>query len=202
MYLPAHFTETDPAAIAELVAAHPLATLVAQGTAGLVANHLPLILHQGALIGHVARANPLHELLAEDAPVLAIFQGPEGYVSANDYPSKARTHEQVPTWNYQVVHIHGSIRFQHDANACRAAAALLTRRMETAVNGARAWRMSDAPRAYMERMVAGIVALRIEITQVAAKFKLSQNKSPEDRQGAAAGLAARGAGAVARQIKP
>lgn len=202
MYLPAHFAEADPATIAGLVAEHPLATLVASGPEGIVANHLPLILHQGALVGHVARANSLHEILAQGAPVLAIFQGPEGYVSANDYPSKARTHEQVPTWNYQVVHVHGAITFQHDTNACRAAAALLTRRMETRVNGPAAWRMSDAPHDYMERMVANIVALRIDITRVVAKFKLSQNKDPEDRNGAAAGLAKRGAGSLAARIKP
>jgi len=202
MYSPPHFTETDPSRIAELVAAHPLATLVATGPEGLVANHLPLLLHMGALVGHVARANPLHALLSQGAEVLAIFQGPQGYVSANDYPSKARTHQQVPTWNYQVVHVHGRITFQHDAAACRAAAALLTRQMETAVNGARAWRMSDAPRDYMEGMVANIVALRIEITRVQAKSKLSQNKEAEDRLGAANGVAARGAGVLAGRMQP
>jgi transcriptional regulator len=201
MYLPDAFVETDEGAIAQLVADCPLACVVAMTGQGLAANHLPLVLHRGALIGHVARANDLHHLLPQGADVLAVFQGGQGYVSANDYPSKAQTHRQVPTWNYEVVHIHGTIHFQHDPAACRAAVALLTRRMETAVNGARAWRMSDAPRDYMEGMVANIVAFRIDIARVQAKSKLSQNKETPDRAGAAQGLAARGAGALAARIK-
>lgn len=201
MYTPDAFATTDQEAIAQLVGECPLACVVAMTAQGFVANHLPLMLHRGALVGHVARANDIHRLLAPGAGVLTVFQGGQGYVSANDYPSKALTHRQVPTWNYEVVHVHGTISFQHDPATCRAAVALLTRRMETAVNGAKAWRMTDAPRDYMETMVANIVALRIDIARVQAKSKLSQNKDAADRAGVADGLSARGAAELAARIK-
>jgi len=202
MYCPPHFAESDPARIASTLDAFPLACVIAATPDGLLANHLPLLMHRGALVGHVARANDLHRRIADGHGVLAVFQAGDGYVSANDYPSKAQTHRQVPTWNYAVVHVHGTIHFQHDSRACRAAAGLLTRRMEERANGAAAWRMADAPADYMERMLADIVALRIDITRIQAKSKLSQNKAPTDRAGAAQGLRARGAAGVADRIDP
>lgn len=201
MYLPEHFREVDEAEIAGLIAAAPLACIVAQTAEGLVANHIPLLpAPDGALVGHVARANDMHRLIAEGQEVLAIFRGPEGYVSPNDYPGKADHHRVVPTWNYQVVHVHGTIAFQHDLRARRAAVGLLTRAQERRWNGAHAWRMVDAPADYMEGMLEGIVAFRIDITRRIAKSKLSQNRELRDRQGAAEGLHARGDTALARRM--
>ena len=140
----------------------PLACIVAQTDAGLIANHLPLLTGaDGALVGHVALANDMHRLVADGQEVLVIFRGEDGYVSPNFYPSKAEHHRHVPTWNYQVVHVYGDIRFQHDERAKRAAVGLLTRDHERRVNGDRAWRMADAPADYMTQMLAGIVAFRI-----------------------------------------
>lgn len=201
MYLPEHFHEVDPAEIADLIAAHPLACLVAQTGAGLVANHLPLLAGaQGVLIGHVALANDLHRLLAEGQEVLAIFRGAEGYVSPNHYPSKPEHHRHVPTWNYQVVHVHGAIAFQHDARAKRAAVGLLTRHHERRLNGDAAWRMSDAPPDYMEAMLQAIVAFRIAPHRVVAKSKLGQNRTPRDHAGAVDGVRAAGNPALAQTM--
>ena len=202
MYLPPHFEQTDPAAIAALIEEAPLACLVAQGTGGLLANHLPLLPAPGErLIGHIARANDLHRQLAEGQEVLAIFRGVEGYVSPNDYPSKAEHHRHVPTWNYEVVHVQGRISFQHDEHTKRAAVGLLTRLHERRANGAAAWRMADAPPDYMAMMLDAIVALRIDITGVLAKSKLSQNRAPADLDGAIAGLEARGDSALAGRMR-
>ena len=200
MYIPPHFEEADPEHIAGLIAAAPLATIVAHTADGLVANHIPLIAAPGALIGHVARANDMHRLLAEGQEVLAIFRGVEGYVSPNYYPSKPEHHRHVPTWNYEVAHLHGTIAFQHDDKAKRAAVGLLTRAQERRLNGDAAWRMADAPADYMARMLDGIVAFRITVTRVLAKAKLSQNRDARDRQGAIDGLSADGAAALSARM--
>jgi len=201
MYLPDHFHEVDPAEIQDLIAAHPLACIVAQTGAGLIANHLPLLSDkEGTLIGHVALANDMHRLITEGQEVLAIFRGVDGYISPNDYPGKHEHHRHVPTWNYQVVHIHGEITFQHDARSKRAAVALLTSRHERRRNGDAAWRMSDAPADYIEAMLEAIVALRITVTRTVAKSKLSQNRTPRDHRGAVEGLRSAGNAALADKM--
>ncbi len=202
MYLPAHFEETDAAEVAALMAAFPLACLVAATPEGLVANHLPLLVGpDGALIGHVALANDLHRLVAEGQEVMAVFRGEEAYVSPNLYPSKAVHHRHVPTWNYQAVHVHGPIAFRHDEKAKRAAVGLLTREHERRLNGDAAWRMADAPADYLTGMLANIVAFRIEVRRVIAKAKLSQNRDPADLAGVVESLEARGREAMAARMR-
>ncbi len=202
MYTPAHFKEIDAAEIAGVIAAAPLACIVAQTREGLVANHIPLLAApDGTLIGHVALANDMHRVLDEGHEVLVIFRGDDGYISPNFYPSKAEHHRHVPTWNYQVVHVHGRVTFQHDTQTKRAAVGLLTRNHERRVNGARAWRMADAPADYMETMLGQIVAFRIAVCRVLAKSKLSQNREARDYLGAVAGLQGHGQAAMAARMQ-
>jgi len=201
MYLPEHFREIDAAEIAEVMATAPLACIVAQTDAGLIANHLPLLTGaDGALVGHVALANDMHRLVGDGQEVLVVFRGEHGYVSPNFYPSKAEHHRHVPTWNYQAVHVYGAITFQHDERAKRSAVGLLTRDHERRVNGDRAWRMADAPADYMTEMLASIVAFRITVRKVLAKSKLSQNREPRDYEGAVMGLHASGNDALAERM--
>ena len=185
MYLPADFEQTDATQIAALILAAPLATLVSHAGDALRADHIPLIMTNTKLIGHIAHANDLHRKLEDGAAVLAIFSGANAYITPNSYPSKADTHEVVPTWNYEVAHVHGTIMFLHDRKAKLGAVGLLTKMMETRTNGGDAWRMSDAPADYLNDKLDGIVGFEILITQVLAKSKLSQNKSDADRLGAA-----------------
>lgn len=193
MYIPPHFEEVDAATIASILQEAPLACVVAQTEAGLIANHLPLLqTPNGDFIGHIARANDMHRLLADRQEVLTIFRGDDAYVSPNFYPSKQEHHRHVPTWNYEVVHIYGNITFQHDEQTKRAAVGLLTRSHERRLNGADAWRMADAPRDYMEQMLGEIVAFRIAVTKILAKSKLSQNRESRDYQGAISGLRSSG----------
>jgi transcriptional regulator len=202
VYVPPHFQETRPGAVAALIEAAPLACVVAQTAEGLVANHLPLLAApDGALIGHVALANEMHRVVAEGQEVLAIFRGPDAYVSPNWYPSKAETHRAVPTWNYTVAHLSGTISFQHDDHAKRAAVALLTRAHERRTNGANAWRMADAPADYMTTMLSNIVAFRITVTRVLANAKLSQNREARDFAGVVEGLRAAGQEGVAGEME-
>ncbi len=198
MYLPQHFHEISSDEIAAVIAAAPLACIVAQTDAGLIANHIPLFAAPGGtLIGHVALANDMHRLIAEGQDVLVVFRGDDAYVSPNYYPSKAAHHRHVPTWNYQVVHVYGGISFQHDEHAKRAAVALLTRSHERRVNGAKAWKMADAPADYMDQMLGNIVAFRIAVHRTLAKSKLSQNREARDYQGVIEGLRAGGHDAMA-----
>ncbi len=201
MYLPDHFQEVDPTEIEALIAADPLACIVAQTDAGLVANHLPLLRgKEGEFIGHVALANDMHRLICDGQDVLAIFRGADGYISPNYYPSKSEHHRHVPTWNYQVVHVHGEITFQHDVRSKRAAVGLLTSHNERRLHGDAAWRMSDAPADYMEAMLDAIVAFRIAIRRTIAKSKLSQNREPRDHRGAVESLRIVGKAALAGKM--
>ena len=202
MYIPPHFQEIDPGEITAIIEGAPLACIVAQTAEGLVANHVPLLAApDGTLIGHVALANDMHRLITPGQDVLAIFRGDDAYVSPNFYPTKPEHHRHVPTWNYQVVHIHGSISFQHDTHAKRAAVGLLTRIHERRVNGKAAWRMADAPADYMEQMLGSIVAFRIDVRRTLAKSKLSQNREERDYLGAIAGLRATGHEELAEQME-
>jgi len=202
MYIPPHFHEIDPAEIRAVIEKAPLACVVAQTAEGLVANHIPILpAPDGALIGHVALANDMHRLVADGQEVLAIFRAGDAYVSPNFYPSKPEHHRHVPTWNYQVVHAYGTMAFQHDEQAKRAAVGLLTRTHERRLNGGAAWRMADAPPDYMTQMLAAIVAFRIDVTRVLAKSKLSQNREERDYLGAIAGIRASGREDVAQSME-
>lgn len=166
MYLPPHFAVTDPASLHQLMQAHPLGALITSGELGLDANHLPFEFdadegEHGVLRAHVARNNPLWQEVKEGQEVLVIFRAAEGYISPNWYPSKQAHHKQVPTWNYAVVHAHGRIRVRDDTRFVRRLLATLTRTQEAAES--RPWKMADAPRDYVEAMVAAVVGIEIEI---------------------------------------
>ena len=191
MYNPSHFHITDSAVLQDLIRQHPLGCLVAQTADGLDANHLPFELLQDEdgqlrLLAHVARANPLWQQLGNGAAVLVIFKAQDGYISPNWYPSKHETHEQVPTWNYQVVHAHGTIQIRDDEKFVRGVVGRLTRTHEGRAsdlpgNTFAPWKMSDAAAPYLQKMLGAIVGLDISVQRLEGKFKLSQNKQAADR---------------------
>ena len=190
MYLPRHFEQRDRAALHALMREHPLAALVTSGPDGLTADHVPLELdatagEHGMLVGHVARANPLWQSVA-GKPVLAIFRGPQAYVSPSWYPSKAGTHKVVPTWNYAVVHAHGVLEAVDDAPWLRELVGRLTDRHEAPRPAP--WSVGDAPADYVQTMLRAIVGIRIPIERLVGKWKVSQNRSQADREGVAQGL--------------
>lgn len=202
MYVPEHFHEIDPAAIQEILQAAPLACIVANTDDGLIANHLPLMPgSDGTLIGHVSLNNNMHRLITTDQEAIAIFRSTEAYISPNDYPSKQVHHRHVPTWNYQVVHIYGRLAFSFDEKSKRAAVGLLTQHHEKLTNEQAAWRMADAPKDYMQNMLANIVAFKMTVTRIVAKSKLSQNREAADLQGAITGLERRGHHEIAQQMQ-
>ncbi|MBL0676097.1 FMN-binding negative transcriptional regulator [Aeromonas dhakensis] len=203
MYQPPHFAVTDPERLHQLIRAYPLGALITHGEGGLDANHLPFELdagegEHGILRAHVARNNPLWQEVKDGDEVLVIFRAADGYISPNWYPGKQVHHQQVPTWNYSVVHAHGRIQIRDDARFVRRLLANLTRHHEAGETTP--WKMADAPRDYLEAMVQAVVGIEIEITGLVGKFKLGQNKEAADRLGAANALQERGQSALAEAM--
>lgn len=191
MYLPKHFEETDVNVLHQLVRAHPFGALVTLTQNGLEANHIPFLVQSdpapyGTLHGHIARANPLWRDVSPNVQALVIFQGPQTFISPSWYPSKKETGKVVPTWNYAVVHARGQIRVMDDPVWVRAHVEELTNRHEA--ERPAPWKVTDAPADYIEKMAGAIVGLEIPIVQLVGKWKVSQNRSPRDREGVIEGL--------------
>lgn len=187
MYLPKHFEQPDTAALEKLMREHPLATLVSTGSDGLTADHIPLEYDAATrtLRGHVARANPIWKVAAGQ-PVLAVFQGPQAYVSPNWYPAKAATHKVVPTWNYAVVHAHGLLQVTEDAPWLHALVSRLTQHHESAQP--KPWAVSDAPADYVQQMLRAIVGVELPVQRLVGKYKLHQNHPADNHAGVVQGL--------------
>ncbi|WP_325435224.1 FMN-binding negative transcriptional regulator [Pseudomonas nitroreducens] len=198
MYVPAHFEETRADELHRLIREYPLGILVTGHDGLLDANHLPFELELSAerplLRAHVARNNPVwQESDGED--VLVIFRGEHAYVSPNWYPSKHEAHRQVPTWNYQVVHVRGRLKVMDEERFVRGVVGRLTRTHEA--SEAKPWKMSDSTPEFISGMLANIVGIEVEISEIVGKSKLSQNKEDRDRLGAAEALGQRGNTALA-----
>jgi transcriptional regulator len=204
MYLPKHFAEPRVEVMHELMRAHPLATLVTFSSSGLDANHIPLQLVAdatpfGTLQGHVARANPLWQTFDKGVEVLVIFQGPDAYISPSWYATKKETGKAVPTWNYAVVHAHGMLRAIDDTTWIRKQIEALTTRSEAPLP--HPWAVTDAPDDYVEKMIAAVVGIEIEITRLSGKWKVSQNQPTENQAGIIEALRSNGNTAMADLVE-
>jgi transcriptional regulator len=194
MYQPAHgrFAVADPAALlAELVRQVP-ATLVTLGEDGLRASMLPMLFDaddgdHGTLRGHLARPNPQWQDAGSGVEALAIFDGPDAYVSPALYEEKRLTGKVVPTWNYVTILAHGTLVARPEPEWLLPHVRRLVERHEA--GRAEPWSIDDAPDGYVETMVRAIVGLELRITRLEAKRKLSQNRSAADIAGVIAGLA-------------
>jgi len=192
MYIPPAFHETDRQKIIAAIRAARLANLVTATQEGPFITPLPLLLDEtegenGTLYGHIARANPQwRHLPLGDA--VAVFMGPEAYVTPSWYAAKQETGKVVPTWNYVTVHAHGPVEFFEDAGRLLETVTRLTRLHEA--SRAKPWEVSDAPDDYIAAQLRGIIGLRLPVTRLEGKVKMSQNRSEADRRGVADGLAA------------
>jgi len=195
MYLPQHFSEARPEELHRIMREHPLGMLVTHGAAGLDADHIPFEFDAargalGTLQAHVARANPLCTAFPDGTDVMVVFRGVQGYISPNWYPSKHETHRQVPTWNYEVVHVHGRLRLVDDEKFVRGIVARLTRRHEA--SEPQPWKMGEAPADYLDQMLRAIVGIEVEVVRLECKRKLGQNRDARDAEGAIRTLQERG----------
>lgn len=191
MYIPKHFEQPRVEVMHELMRARPLATLITLTSGGLDANHIPLHLSDapapfGTLRGHVARANPVWRDLAKEVEVLAIFHGPNTYITPSWYATKKETGKVAPTWNFAVVHAHGALRVSDDADWVRAHLDALTDYHEASFP--KPWAVSDAPHEFTEKLIESIVGIEIVITRLSGKWKVSQNQPAQNRAGVIEGL--------------
>lgn len=204
MYIPAHFAETRPEELSRIIRENPLGILVTQGSNGLDADHIPFEFDagegtSGVLTAHVARANPLWQRCPTGSQVMVVFRGAHAYISPSWYPSKHEAHRQVPTWNYEVVHAHGTITIHDDERFARRIVARLTRRHEA--GEPQPWKMGDSPPEYIDEQLRHIVGIEIAVTSLVGKAKLGQNKQARDRLGAANALEARGRLDIAQAMR-
>ncbi|SEM74440.1 negative transcriptional regulator, PaiB family [Loktanella fryxellensis] len=203
MYAPPAFREDRVDVLRAAVGQIMLAALVTQTADGPVATHVPMLLTgpDDALVleTHVARANPHWRT---PGPSIAIFQGPQAYVSPSFYPSKAETGKVVPTWTYISVHAHGSLRVVDDPDWLHAHVTTISDRMEA--DRPAPWAVSDAPADYIAGLQRGIVGLRLTVDRLEGAWKVNQHKPQADRDGTARGLAASGpqGAALARVLRP
>ncbi len=195
MYSPKFFLESRINVLHQLIEGYPLASWVVQTNGELLVNHIPFELDKtqgeyGVLKGHVARANPVWCSLSQADLSVIIFHGPASYISPSWYPSKQQHGKVVPTWNYIVVHAQGKAVVIEEQAWLLRHIKQFTDSQEAAAS--MPWQVSDAPQAFIEQLSQAIVGIEIPITSLTGKWKLSQNRSLDDKLGVIAGLRAKG----------
>lgn len=190
MYTPQAFAVEDVAELYEMMRQCRLANFVTATPDGPMATPLPMFLDEaegerGVLYAHLARPNPQWK-----APVighgLAVFMGPDAYVTPSWYASKAEHGKVVPTWNYTAVHASGPVEFFEDAERLFEVVSRLTNIHEA--SRSRPWAVTDAPEAYIKAQLRGIVGIRMPVVSLRGKRKMSQNRPEADRKGVKQGL--------------
>ncbi len=179
MYIPERFRATEREQIVEVMRRHPFASVVTAQEGVPFATHVPLLVGEGEegeviLRGHLARLNPHCSALTQGAEVLVIFQGADAYIS----PSWYVNHPSVPTWNYMAVHAYGRARVL-EGEALRLLMLEAIAIFEAGVD--EDWK-PEFKEEYWERMLNGVVGFEIRVTRLEGKFKLSQNRSQEERE--------------------
>lgn len=191
MYVPAHFKEDRVTVLHDAIRKYGFGTLVTLGEMELEASHLPLLLDPepspfGTLLGHLARANPQWQRAKPGFQALAIFLGPNTYITPSWYPTKQQTGKVVPTWNYLAIHAYGTLSFFDDPAELRAHVGKMTETHEAP--RAVPWAVGDAPTDFVDNMVRAIVGFRLVIDRLEGKWKMSQNRPRQDVSGVIEGL--------------
>jgi transcriptional regulator len=195
MYLPKDFNEDRVPVLHEAIRAARLGTLVTMGADGIEASHVPMLVDPepqpfGTLKGHIARANPQWRRATREVQALAMFLGPDAYITPAWYETKRQSGKVVPTWNYVAIHAYGPLTFYDDADRLLA---LVTKLTETHEAGRdQRWAVSDAPKDFIAGMLKAIVGFELPIARLEGKWKMSQNRPAADRAGVVAGLTGEG----------
>lgn len=191
MYVPRFNAADDPDQLRELVTAVGVAWVITAAEGGAPdATLLPIVWRADTVIAHFAKANDHWQRIADGQQVLLVVTGPDAYVSPRWYAAKQEHGRVVPTWNYSAVELRGTASVHHDSEWLNHAVSTLTDVHEAGADPA--WRVTDAPDAYVAGQLRGIVGLEVAVTSVTGKRKLSQNRSAADRAGVVAGLLAEG----------
>jgi len=203
MYVPQAFKEERIDVLHDAIRRAGLATLVTLTADGLIASHVPLLLDPepapyGTLLGHLARPNPQARRSVGEA--LAIFLGPDAYITPSWYATKRQNGKVVPTWNYVAIHAYGPLEFIDDPAHARQHITHLTDHHEG--DRPAPWAVTDAPEDFIQSMVKRIIGFRLTITRLQGKWKMSQNRPMEDRTGVATGLKVEGKHDLAELVRP
>ncbi len=192
MYLPPHFAVNDADLVRALIDRARFGHLVTMTADGLDATPLPFVIDDDltTVRAHIARANPQWRT-ADGADALLVVPVSDTYVSPRWYPSKAEHGRVVPTWNYEVLHLRGTLTVDHDADTLESIVRALTDR-EEALLGDPTWSVDDAPADFVAKQLGAIVGITLQVTAIDAKRKLSQNRSDGDRDGVVDGLRSTG----------
>jgi len=178
LYIPEHFRVRDHATAVAFMRANPFVILVSTSAEGPFASHVPVVIRENGdkvtLRGHVAKANPHWRYIEQQPNTLTIFHGPHAYIS----PSNYTTQENVPTWNYGAVHTYGEARVYSASEDLLNMLHDLIPTFEAAYQ--QQW--DSLSEAYRTRMLSHIVGFEINVTKIEAKFKLSQNRTPDEQQ--------------------
>ena len=186
MYIPEPFREDSLPVLHDALRAIVLGTLITRDAGGdFDVAHVPTFLDAtqgpyGTLYGHLAKANP-QSFHMHGQQALAIFLGPHAYISPTWYPSKATAGKVVPTWNYQAIHVHGTVECFDDPDALRNHLTQMTQVHEATQSVP--WTPEDAPADYLVALMQNIVGFRLMISKLEGKYKMSQNRPAQDRQG-------------------
>ncbi|AGB26433.1 transcriptional regulator [Mycobacterium sp. JS623] len=185
MYIPRQFALSDEEAQAAL-GQGGFAHLVSQHPSGLMVTPLPLLYdaERHSLIGHVSRAN--RHWTADGSESVAIFAGPQAYISPSFYATKTETGKVVPTWNYELLNVYGRLVARDDADWVLNLVTMLTNRHEQ--GRAQPWQVTDAPESYTRAQLRAIVGVELVISKVEGKAKMSQNQPERNRMGVVAVL--------------
>jgi transcriptional regulator len=190
MYIPQANKEDRLSVLHQLIEDQPFGSLITVGSSGLFASHIPMVLEQnggmGVLRGHISRANTQWRDHSSSVQALAIFSGPQHYITPSWYREKEESGKVVPTWNYVVVHAYGHLNVVEDSDWLMAHLQKLTSIHEA--ESPVPWKISDAPAGYIASQIKGIVGLEMAIERLEGKWKVSQNRSEQDRNGVAKGL--------------
>jgi transcriptional regulator len=204
LYVPPHFQEDRIDVLHDAIRRSGMALLVTLNADGLIASHLPLLIDPapapyGTLIGHLARPNQQLRGIDPKVPALAIFQGPDGYITPSWYAAKQETGKVVPTWNYAAIHAYGTLELFDDPVRLLDVVTRLTQKLEA--TRAQPWAVSDAPADFVQGMLRGIVGIALPITRLEGKAKMSQNRPAADLPGIINGLREDGRSALAASVE-
>jgi transcriptional regulator len=191
MYIPRWFKEDRLSVLHEAIERISFGTLVTNSIRGLLASHIPMLIdgtrgEYGTLLGHIARGNSQWRDSSPETEALAMFVGTDAYISPTWYATTKQTGKVVPTWDYIAVHAHGRARFYDDSTKLLELVTRLTKKQEASFE--EPWEVSKAPADYIASELKTIVGFEMPITRIEGKWKMSQNRSKEDRGGAVRGL--------------
>jgi transcriptional regulator len=191
LYNPRWFKEERVDLLQDEVNRLSFGTIITTTKGGILASHVPMLVDStrgefGTLFGHVARGNAQWRDSALGGQGLAVFLGPDAYISPSWYRTKVDTGKVVPTWNYIAIHVRGPVTFFEETERIRGIVTNLTEHHEA--DSSKPWKITDAPGNYIDEELRQIVGFEMPIVKIEGKWKMSQNRPEADQKNVIARL--------------